>query len=429
MIRLILATFLLAACGGGDSGSEPVPVSARNLEGYWIVSSPEAWGPRPGFLHFGVDPYPGEAPEGATQVAEVVNFNGDGKVVAYTLTGSTLQMDGADWSGTMTVESLTRDTLLVGYQGSSVTFTRRSDCAGPGFWMSGGVRIYEAAWDRSGGLHVMGTQYGWVAPGRCVATFPQTPITGATIDIADNGDVRLLQFARSGALPGEVTVTTVPAKPWARDTLDQSRKIVPAPSTPASDAPPLKSKEVDGELVVFYAHGGQLFAASDAGETELALVNGSTFTPGHLTISDLPDGSWIIRAANYREGLRYVDGGYEQWSAEVIEDNDGIRTFASVFAYDGNTQYAAWTTPVEGSYPALIVGKKVGNEWQRVSAGAGYASALRVEDGVIDVVGSLDDKGLGPMMWTRLPRFAEDVWQRCRSSTDVDRDQEFGLAG
>jgi len=314
LLRAALAALVLTACGGDSgSGSEPVDITLGNLDGYWLVSSPEAWGPRPGMIHIGIDPYPGEAPEGATHVAEVVNFDGGGgNVVTSALSGATLQLDGANWQGTLTIESLTRDTMVASYLGTSVTFTRRSDCAGPGFWMSPGARVFDAAWDPSGGLHLMTstslrTSYGWVAPGRCVVTLPETSLTAATIDIADNGDIRLLSFARSGAQPGEITVTTVPAKPWARAALGQTRTVIAAPSTPASDPPPLKSIVIDGELTVFYAHGLQLFAASAAGERELVLPSGSTFTPGHLTITHLPDASWIIRAASYREGLRYVD--------------------------------------------------------------------------------------------------------------------------
>jgi len=420
MLRPVLATFtlsLMTACGGGDAGSEPVDITLGNLDGYWLVTSAETWGARPGLVHFGIDAYPGEAPEGATHIAEVVGFGGGNSVVTYALSGSTLQLDGV---GTLTIDSLTRDEMVVQFGGMPVTLTRRSDCAGPGFWMDGGARIFDAAWDPSGGLHVMSSTsarsgYGWVAPGRCTVTLPETPLVAATIDIADNGDIRLLQFTRSGALPGEITVTTVPAKPWARETLDQTRKIIPAPSTPASDPPPLKSIEIGGKLTVFYAYAGQLFAATEDGETELELQNGSTFTPGHLTIAHLPDKSWIIRAANYREGLRYVDGRYERWTAEVIDATGGVADhalFASVFAYDGDTLYAAWTESVEGGYPTLIVGKKVGAAWQRVTAGQGFPMALRVAGGVIDVIGSLDEEALGPMVWTRLPRFAENVWRQ-----------------
>jgi hypothetical protein len=295
-----------------------------------------------------------------------------------------------------------------------MTFTRRSDCAGPGFWRDAGTRVIDAAWDPSGGLHLMTDNayyagYAYLAPGRCVPTFPETRLVAAHIDVADNGDIRLLQFARSGALPGEITVTTIPAKPWTRDALGQTRTIIPAPSTPASDPPPLKSIDIDGELTVFYGHGLQIFAATANGETALALTNGSTFTSGHLTITDLPDGSWIIRAGKYREGLRYVDGAYEPWTAEKVTESPNP-IFASVFAYDGDTLYAAWSTTPVGGYPALIVGKKVGDQWQQVTAGQGFPLALRVDKGVIDVLGFLDERGLGPMVWTHLPKFAENVW-------------------
>lgn len=411
MSRLFFAVLFVAACGGGDSGSEPVAISLANLEGYWVVASPESGGPRPGLLHFGLDPYPGEAPEGATHVGE-----SDGQVVTYALVGQSLQLEGRDGSRVYEIESLTRDTMVARYGLSTLTLTRQSDCAGPGFWMDSRSRIVDAAWDRFGGLHVISgtgerTSYGWVAPGRCAITLPETTLIGATIDIADNGDIRLLQFARSGALPGEITVTTVPAKPWARDTLDSTRKIYPAPSTPANDPPPLRSIEIDGQLVVFYAYGSKVFVVSDAGETELTLSNASTFTPGLLTITHLPDGSWILREGNGRQGLRYVDGRYEPWSAERV-DASSASPFASIFAYDGDTLYAAWSVSVAGSFPALVVGKKVGDTWQHVSAGAGFPMALRVSDGVIDVIGSLDDRQLGPMVWTRLPSFAENVWRQ-----------------
>ncbi len=412
MLRATLIVMLLLTACGDESGSEPVEVTLGNLDGYWVVSSPAPWGPRPGLLHIGFTPYPGELPEGVTRAAETVLFDGKGQVATYELTGSTLQLDAADWSGTLEIESLTRDTMVARYGGETVTLTRQSDCAGPGFWMSADAQVNDAAWDQFGGLHLIAiagdrAAYGWVAPGRCVVTMPEMRIAAATIDIADNGDVRLLNYARSGALPGEITVTTVPAKPWTRDTLESSRKIYPAASTPANDPPPLRSIEIDGVLTIFYAYASQLFAVTDAGETTLSLSTSSTFTPGLLTITHLPDGSWVIREGNNREGLRYVDGAYERWSAERVAEGG---PFASVFAYDGTTLYAAWSETY--GYPAIIVGKKVGDEWQRVTAGQGYPIAIHVEDGVIDVVGSLDVQGLGPMAWSRLPRFAENVWSQ-----------------
>jgi hypothetical protein len=416
MRLLFLAATLLVACGGSGGGNTPVDVTVGSLDGYWVVSSPETWGPRPGLVHFGVDAWADEVPAGATNVAEVVRMlSGESEVVLYELEGKTVTFTNPlGETTTLTIESLTRDEMVAAVGGIPVTLTRQTDCAGPGFWM-GGLRVVDAAWDPFGGLHIIGSRdggadrYGWVAPGRCVITWPETLLTGASVDVGDDGDIRLLNYARSGALPGEVTVTIIPAKPWARGSLDQARRIYPAPSTPASDPPPLRSIEVEGELIVFYAYGNQLFAVDDEAETALTLTTSSTFTPALLTATRLPDGSWVIREGNGSQGLRYVDGAYEPWSAEKIDDDGRL---ASVFAYDGDTLYAAWSEAVANSTPALIVAKKVGGAWQQVTAGAGYPSAIRVEDGAIDVIGVLDDRWLGPMAWTHLPRFEDNVWQQ-----------------
>ncbi|MCC6624300.1 MAG: hypothetical protein IT385_23815 [Deltaproteobacteria bacterium] len=418
----VLLLAWLAACGGSTSGSEPVDITTDNLAGYWVATYTEGAATWPVLIHFEPELHPSERIEGVTRYAEVVQGSQRGFLVGYALDGDAVSLSGATWGETThRIERLSRDELVMDVYGQQTTFRRRPGCAGPSLWSGGLGHTFSAAWDEDGGLHLVvssleGSGYAWVAPGRCTATFPTVGIEAEVIDVADDGDIRALDYRRNGALPGEITVTTVPARPWARAELDTTRLIVPAPSTPASKSPPLRSVDVGaGRFMVFYAYGQTLYAVTVDGaattEEAVGLWGSSTFTPSRLEIDRLPDGGLLVRDGEADTGALYVDGVWSKWEAEVIDD--GAR--ANVFAWHDGTMYAAWTVAAEGSgVPMLRVGKqRRDGGWDVVAAGRGYAMEIFAGPRGVDVIGPLDAKALGPMVWTHVPAaFEKNTWQQ-----------------
>lgn len=411
-VHVALGVVLL---GCGDSGNEPVEITTGNLDGYWL-STTEGGSTWPLMLHFGPELHPSEVVPGVTQYVETMNLTSSVDLMTYTLTGKEIALSapGQMAEAYFHIESLTANELVARVGGVTTTFSRMPGCAGPSLWGGSSLNsILSAEWDKFGGLHVLTTGtfqsgYAWVAPGRCHPTFP-SPLTvvGEALDVTDDGDIRILDYQRDGGLPGEIIVTTVPAKPWERVDLDPKDVIVPAPNCPTAQAPPMRSVELgDGRFMVLYAYL-DLYAVTVDGtttdEVSSSLYLNSAFTPLRLEVDHMPDGAILVRAGENERGALYKDGTWSEWSR--IDQ-------ASVFAYDGDTLYGAWT---EGVLPQLVIGRRKNDgTWDTIAAGRGFAARMRVaDDGAIDVIGPLDAQGLGPMVWTHVPPgFAKNTWHQ-----------------
>ncbi len=421
-------TFLVVAallCGCGSSsdsstGSDtPVEVATANLAGYWVSMAGERAPAWPMLVHFEAELHPSELNPGFERYAELVGFAGETSLATYELDGDAVMFttpSGVRRSAT--ILGLTRDELRMNVGGQDLTFRRRSGCAGPSLWYGGQLgEAAAAAWDAHGGLHLIVSNafysgYAWVAPGRCLATTADVHVRAATLDTTPDGDVRGLFFTRERGA-GEILVTTIPARPWARAGLDASERFVPAPSTPANTPPPMRSVDLpDGRFMVFYAYRDlHVVTVDGAGTSEVTvpLHQSSTLTPYRLELDHLPDGAFVVRGDRARSGALHRDGAWGRWTAEGQ---------ASVFSYHDGALYGAWG---EGDQygTRLVVGRQRGDGgWDTIAAGRGWPSHMRVHDGGIEIVGVYERFDRAMQLWTHLPRFEANTWRQEIAATN-----------
>ncbi|MCB9726872.1 MAG: hypothetical protein H6744_15080 [Deltaproteobacteria bacterium] len=450
-----------AACGGDGGGASdasadvdggggpPVPVSAENLEGYWIADGDAVPQWRPIFLHFGpasvaVEEAPPGVPVVESSGLEAGNLLGpflledDGRFTMQRRDGSGFASYAAG-----RVERLTADTLEIQFtdgRSDRETFRRVEGCGGPGLWFGPSAsRVVDAAWGPDGVLHMLAVvaegagdlsgYYQWIPPGRCTPYAPPVSILGDSLDVADDGTIRILRVAGpSPSGPGAVTLAVVPRAPWNRTTLDP----VITPLTGAQPTSVLRpaTRAValpGGRTLAMWADGDTLRAWTQQPDrsfdySERPLLHGSKVSPQFLDVVPDGEGAFVVRGDHAARGLRFDGATWSEWTPATHPELGP----ATIFTHgpDG-AAYAAWARKraADTLVATVVVGRRrADGGWDTVEAGLGTPQAIRVvDDGGVHLVASLrEDRG--PMAWIHVDgALTPDTWREAYTLYDQDR--------
>jgi hypothetical protein len=297
---MTLVALALAACGGEDGGAgpdgggggKPLAVTVENLGGYWIADGADVPLWRPIFLHFG----PGNvATEEALAGGSGRRDRGRRRAHqpgALPLGGGRLVSAPARdpdrlWHLQLRDHRgpLTKDTLEIQFshgRSERLTFRRVEGCGAPGLWFGPSeFRVVDAAWGPDGALHMLSVDsaelgdlsgyYHWIPPGRCTPYVPPVSIIGDSIDVGDEGTIRIVQVDEASPLgPGGVTLVKIERAPWNRPQLDPTITTLTTALSTAAVRPATRAIALpDGRTLALWADGRH--AARVGGEVERQL--------------------------------------------------------------------------------------------------------------------------------------------------------------
>lgn len=444
---MMLVALALVACGGeedvsgpdGGGGGEPVAVTVDTLAGYWIADGADLSSSRPVFLHFGpVNVEPEERLAGGP-VAESAGIDERTSLGPFLLEADgsfELQRMTPKGFGTYaraTIVALTKDTLEIQFvQGRTdrLTFRRVEGCGGPGLWFGpSDTRVVDAAWGPDGALHMLGVgsaalgdlsgYYQWIPPGRCTPYLPPISLVGDSIDVGDEGTIRIVQVDKaSPAGHGGVTLVKIERAPWNRPQLDPTITTLSKEPTSSAVRPATRAIALpDGRTLALWADGDTLHAWEEKSvgsfeHSERPLLHGAKISPQFLDVQPAGDGGFIVRGDRALRGLLYRDGVWSEWSPASHPELGP----ATVFAYGpGGLLHAAWARKraVDTRVATVVVGRRRGDGgWDTVEAGLGTPQAMQVlADGTIDVVATWE-ADRAPMAWIRVGKALKpDSWR------------------
>jgi hypothetical protein len=453
---MTLVALALAACGGEDGGAgpdgggggKPLAVTVENLGGYWIADGADVPLWRPIFLHFGPGNVATEEALAGVPVVETAGVDARTSLGPFLLEADgSFQLQRATPTGFGTysygtIEALTKDTLEIQFshgRSERLTFRRVEGCGAPGLWFGPSeFRVVDAAWGPDGALHMLSVDsaelgdlsgyYHWIPPGRCTPYVPPVSIIGDSIDVGDEGTIRIVQVDEASPLgPGGVTLVKIERAPWNRPQLDPTITTLTTALSTAAVRPATRAIALpDGRTLALWADGDTLHAWEEKSSgsfehSERPLLHGAKISPQFLDVQPDGAGGYVVRGERAPRGVKYRDGVWSEWEP-ASHPELGL---AAVFAYGPEgLLHAAWARKraVDTRVATVVVGRRRGDGgWDTVEAGLGTPQAIHVlDDGAIDVVATWED-GRAPMAWIRVGEALEpDSWREAYTLHEQD---------
>jgi hypothetical protein len=406
---MTLVALALAACGGEDGGAgpdgggggKPLAVTVENLGGYWIADGADVPLWRPIFLHFGPGNVATEEALAGVPVVETAGVDARTSLGPFLLEADgSFQLQRATPTGFGTysygtIEALTKDTLEIQFshgRSERLTFRRVEGCGAPGLWFGPSeFRVVDAAWGPDGALHMLSVDsaelgdlsgyYHWIPPGRCTPYVPPVSIIGDSIDVGDEGTIRIVQVDEASPLgPGGVTLVKIERAPWNRPQLDPTITTLTTALSTAAVRPATRAIALpDGRTLALWADGDTLHAWEEKSSgsfehSERPLLHGAKISPQFLDVQPDGAGGYVVRGERAPRGVKYRDGVWSEWEP-ASHPELGL---AAVFAYGPEgLLHAAWARKRAVDTRVAVGGRGAAARRRRLGHGGGGAGRRR----------------------------------------------------